>query len=693
MQNDSPFSSKTSELQAIIEKQNKELFYLKSIIKKIPGSVYWKDVQGRYLGCNDFLLQMAGIHDIRDIYNKTDDELPWKVVADDIRRVDLEVMESGQEVETEEHPVLENKQQISMLTKKAPLKDEAGDTVGIIGISVDITERKRITQELVEAKERAEAANKLKTEFIRNMQHDIRTPISGIWSVLNSYVQKPNPQELQEVLPLVVKAAEQLLNICNEVIDFENVAYGDERVQLTSILLIDLVNQVIDLNSAAVIARGLYLKLDIAENVPAGIISDEHRLKKILINLIGNAIKFTQTGGVTLRVAFLNKEKAKCTLRFMVEDTGVGIPSDKTEQIFEKFSRLNPSDTQLYKGSGLGLFIVKQFTEELGGHVSVSSVEGKGTCFTVDIDIDVSPDTPKSASDRYQYIVGVASEETKPALVPDAPKSKPAASIQTKQPQILMIEDDSLALFAAEQIWKQLGVSVHVDTAVNVQSARQLLKQKMYDLVLADLGLPDGSGDELAREVKHNAKHLNYRTPMVALTAHNDVQRHKAALEAGFNTVLCKPLMAVRAQHLLDIYVMNPAFSENVVPALEQGSNDIIDWDLSLSMVNGRESLACELLNALVTTFPAEKKAITQAFDTQDVQAVRAVLHRFHGGLCYLGVPRMMAAVQSLQQQLKNTQDLQGCQAQLNALFAEMDALNQAWQQFLSLQPLPQASS
>lgn len=665
---------------------------LEEIVAAMPGHIYWKDRNGVVLGCNEQQAMDVGLKSRHEavgkrVYDFINKNLPAelkKQYISEVEKVDKEIMESGATRIFEELDLRLDGTEATFLSEKKPLYDNDGQIIGILGISVDITERKQLEDQLRQAKIVAEAANKLKSEFIRNMQHDIRTPISGIWSVLSGYLQRPDPQGLQEVLPLVVKATEQLLNICNEVIDFENVAYGDEQIVSKPLSLIDLVNGVVELNSAAVVARQLYLKLDVADNVPTWIESDEHRLKKIIINLIGNAIKFTQTGGVTLSVLATKKTKTKCSLQFIVQDTGIGIPEGKTDRIFEKFSRLNPSDTQLYKGTGLGLFIVKKFVEELDGKIVVESVEGEGARFIVSIDVAVATEEGASTTTRRQHTVGVEVEPNKrkkgPTRVEAAPTTEQVQSTKHSQPKVLMIEDDPLALFAAEHIWKQLAMKVSVDTATNLIEARQLLKNKTYDLVLSDLGLPDGNADILAQEVRQDKSHPNYNTPMVALTAHNDIRRHKAALEAGFNTVLCKPLMVARAQHLLDVYVTErgKVMDDQVEPGMDM--NNVIDWDLCLNMANGSESLARELLTALVATFPAEKKTLTKAFEDNDQDAIRAILHRFRGGLSYLGVPRLAEAIEVLQLQVRASDNLVNAKMQLRQFFDEMDALSKLCQ-------------
>lgn len=359
----------------------KNQYLLEEIVASMPGHIYWKDRNGIFLGCNEQQALDVGLLSRHEYVGKNDYDIINRSLPENLRRehanaiiqADREIIDSGIPKSVEELVIKLDGSEATYLSQKKPLYDSEGSIVGLLGISVDITERKRLEEQLHLAKLQAETANKLKTEFIQNMQHDIRTPISGIWSVMNGFMRKPDPEGLQAVLPHLLKATDELLSICNEVIDFENAAYGEEAILIKPISLLALGNSVIDLNSAAIIARGLYLKLDIAADVPDRILTDVHRLKKILINLIGNAIKFTNQGGITLSIQLLNRVDNSVDLAFKVQDTGIGIPEDKIGLIYEKFTRLNQSNTQLYRGTGLGLFVVKKFVEELGGTVTVTS--------------------------------------------------------------------------------------------------------------------------------------------------------------------------------------------------------------------------------------------------------------------------------------------------------------------------------
>jgi PAS domain S-box-containing protein len=166
--------------QAIIEEKRAEIFRLKSVIEKLPGSIYWKDRNGVYLGCNEFVLKMAGARHDKEIIGKTDFNMPWKRYAEELRIIDKKVLKTELPVEIEESPVLADGQQVVVLTNKVPLRDENGDVIGIISISVDITERKQMEAILEDTKNKAELANQTKMAFLENMRHDIRTPLTGI---------------------------------------------------------------------------------------------------------------------------------------------------------------------------------------------------------------------------------------------------------------------------------------------------------------------------------------------------------------------------------------------------------------------------------------------------------------------------------------------------------------------------------
>ena len=378
----------TTELRA-------KIFELEYVIEQLPGSIYWKDKDGIYLGRNSYNMQK--MHNtklesswIKDaVLGKSDYDFFPKETADLYRKHDLQVMQTQQELSIEEPITLPNGKTIVQLSSKRPLYNAAGQIVGIIGNTVDITHTKIIENELHQAKALAEQANVIKTEFMRNMEHDIRTPFNGVLAMTNCLCDLEEDLTKKEYLSNIAESAQELLDYCNSILDFSKIEAGMLAVVNKKFDFKKLVYATIKIELPAAICKKLELKINYADNIPNILVGDYYRLQRILINLISNAIKFTAAGHIQLHVSLLEQTAKSVLLRFIVADTGAGIATEHQEYIFEKFSRLNLSNKGIYKGIGLGLRIVKQFMREIGGEIDLLSTMGEGTQFICTIPLDL----------------------------------------------------------------------------------------------------------------------------------------------------------------------------------------------------------------------------------------------------------------------------------------------------------------
>ena len=373
--------------QDTIEQLKAEIFCLKGVIENLPGSIYWKDKNGMYLGRNTYSMENmerfhVKQHGAKDaIIGKTDYDFFSKEIADLYRKNDLEVMQAKKSLSLEEPVTLPNGEVIVQLSTKRPFYSDKGEVIGIIGNTVDITYLKLIESELRHAKETAEQANLIKTEFIRNMEHDIRTPFSGIFSMASHLWENELDEIKKEYLGDITQCAKELLAYCNGILDFSKIESGMITLIDKKFNLDELVRSIIQVELPAIKIKHLTLKTHYDSSIPHALVGDRYRVCRILINLIGNAIKFTRNGYIKLEVLLIKKIENSVLIRFIIEDTGIGVPSDKQEYIFEKFSRLSFANQGLYKGIGLGLKIVKQFVHDLGGEIDLMSEVDKGTKF------------------------------------------------------------------------------------------------------------------------------------------------------------------------------------------------------------------------------------------------------------------------------------------------------------------------
>ena len=375
-------SQKNKERQLKEEKEYAE-FTLEHIISYLPAHIYWKNKDGVYLGSNESQAKSLGLRSTADIIGKTDYDLPGsKENADRFRENDLKVMQTGLIENIEEESIIAGTPAI-MLSQKIPLKDKNFNISGVVGISIDITERKKTEKELILAKGKAESADRAKTEFLRNMRHDFRTPFSGILgmaSILQEQEEDPNKKEL---LGDIANSAQILLEQLNEIADFISLEEGEIPILDKQFDLHQIVTAIKRLLLPSAKNKNLKLNLNIGKNIPKYVIGDKTRTYRILINLLTNSIKFTKDGEVSLSITIAKIEDQKIVIRFMVKDTGVGFSAKEKDIIFTKFSRLTPSYTGIYTGKGLGLRIVKQFLDEVGGEIHVESKIDNGSTFVV----------------------------------------------------------------------------------------------------------------------------------------------------------------------------------------------------------------------------------------------------------------------------------------------------------------------
>ena len=650
---------------------NSKIFEALEIIAPIlPTMVYWHNTEGVVLGLNALCLRSIGVTKKEQVLGKTPYEFYQKDIAKHILEHNNRVMRTGEVLSQDEQieDIETGKVKIFRSTK-APLYNDEGKIIGIIGSSIEITNERQ--------------AEVLKTEFIQNMQHDIRTPISGIFSLLEATNQDGNFEEFKKALPYAAKASKEILDFCNEVIDFENVEYGAKPVYTRKFSLLELLHGAINLNSAAALAHKSTLELKISDDVPDVIKGDDYRLKKILINLIGNAVKFTEHGQIILCVTATNKNNKQATIRFKVSDTGIGISDDKIHTIFEKFTRINPSNSGKFKGSGLGLHIVKKFVEEIDAELDVKSTLGKGTVFSVDVTFDL-PKVSKLADEdvhhelnRHLLVDVTLPENDKIELVASNHKEtlkklSPTMDI-SKAIRICLIEDDALAMMAAENKLSGLARHCHITKATNVVEALHTLKEQPFDVIICDLGLPDGTGFDIAAAVKIDTTNANHQTPFIALTAHSDDAKRERAKAVGFLAVYNKPLSKEQADKILTDYVPD----KNKID-----QHTVVDLAMSTEAYNGNVKSVIDMITVLISSFAKERPLFEDAFNTNDFTKARELFHKFRGGLSYIRIPEVDKLAMILHEDVKEfekrNEPLETLNNKLQALFKAMDAVK-AW--------------
>jgi nitrogen-specific signal transduction histidine kinase/response regulator of citrate/malate metabolism len=549
---------------------------------------------------------------------------------------------------------------------------------------MDITDRKRLEYELLIAKQKAEQANELKTKFIQNMQHDIRTPLAGVYQYMEAWAEEETDEEKRRCAELMRASTGQLLNMCNELVDFENIDYLGDELTLEVVDTHKFLSRVIDLNKMAAHSRGLEIGMLIEPNVPARLKLDKKKLYRVLVNLIGNSLKFTEEGSVILRVKTMSQTQDTTTLAFEIHDTGVGIPADKVDLIFDKFVRLTPSNQSKYKGSGLGLFYVKKFVYDMGGRLEVESVEKQGSVFRVILTLSIPHEHEmirNSPHDIDTFAESVTQEAQKfsdtHSLSKTSTLSNPitiSATSTQQLPQILLIEDDILQQKMITRIMANTGGHVaKIVDSVGLSCAA--ISELPYDLVISDLGIVGGTGIDVMSWTKQNTNHPNQHTPFIALTANSDDAMQKKALATGFRNVYQKPLTPLAAQEILARYTLKKESSTSE-PALEK----IIDVDASLEIVTDKSMLK-ELFGMLSESLVNDRKQLHDFYEKNDIQSTRELLHRLDGTLRYCIAPKLQKARGDLHEAIHSAASLTSLTLLYNDFYKEIDNYLDAYAQ------------
>lgn len=517
---------------------------LTNIIAMIPGNVYWKDRAGRFLGCNNNVAQILGFISPKEIVGKYNKDLFASDIAHPLNDLDEEILITAKEKYIEETGVNIALQPAIYLSKKLPLFNPAGEVIGILGVSFDITERKKMEQDLKIAKEKAEASNRAKSQFLAVINHELRTPLASIIGLVDFLKQDNMAQEeRQNVIGAIENCTEHLLNLVNEVLEFSRLETGKHTLHLTTINLSEIISEVCNITKTLATRKNIALRVISGENVPKYLISDARVLKHIMINLVSNAIKFTDHGHVTIALHVREQSTEMCELEISVKDTGLGIPADKIDVIFEPFQQLEDAYTRQSSraGTGLGLTIVERLAKLIHARIHVQSKPGLGSQFSL-----ICRFTLPEHTEIIQPQVLVLEEPLKneKAKALSRRKSK-AITSHGATPRVLLVEDDPIVQFVHHKMLNDLGC--HVDIAAHGNAALTLFNH--HDIVFVDISLPDISGFSVIEKIRENKD--TAQTPIVALTVYTGKEEKQACLAAGANEFISKPVSMAHFRKVL----------------------------------------------------------------------------------------------------------------------------------------------
>jgi len=494
-------------------KQSEERF--RSIFENSTIGLYRTTPQGEIQMANPALIKMLGYSSFEEI-EKLNFESNNKVKLEKRTKFRERLEKEGKIIGWETTWDKKDGTKTYILESAILVKDAKGQVLYYEGTVEDITEQKIAQQNLVKAKDAAEAATNAKSEFLANMSHEIRTPMNGVIGMTGLLLDTPLSKEQRDFAETIEASANNLLSVINDILDFSKIEAGKLDMEVIEFDLRNTVEDITTMMAFKAYDKGLELASLIYHNLPIMLKGDPGRLRQILTNLINNSLKFTSNGEVVIRVNLENETKTHATIKFNISDTGIGIPKNRVDRLFKKFSQVDTSTTRKYGGTGLGLAISRSLVEMMGGQIGVESEEGKGSTF---------------------WFTAVFEKQSR------AEKIKMAQLEDIKNQYILIVDDNKTNRFVLREQLKFFGCTYDeapggIETIEKMTAAKA--QGKPFDIVILDMQMPEMNGETLGKKIKADPGLKD--TIMIMLTSIGERGDAAHMLEVGFAAYLTKPI-------------------------------------------------------------------------------------------------------------------------------------------------------
>ncbi len=637
--------SKRRQTEAEVRKQGA---LIRSLLDSIPDLVYFKDNGGVYIGCNPPFARFVGRRR-EEIAGRTDQELFPTAFADSFRQQDLLMLVDLLPRRHDEWLTFPDGRRILVDTLKTPYYGPSGELVGILGISRDITDRHRaeeaqeeVSAELREALEGAERLNTLLTEetaranemavkaraasvaksaFLATMSHEIRTPMNGVIGMIGLLLDTELDETQRSFARSARSSGELLLSVINDILDFSKIEAGRLELDEADFDLRALLDELVTTMTVQAGEKGLGLRCVLPPQAPSCFRGDGRRLRQVLVNLVGNAIKFTAAGEVAIDVEPRSETGDEATLRFSVTDTGIGIPDDRVDSLFESFTQADASTTRRYGGTGLGLAISRQIVSLMGGEIGGRRRKGGGSEFWFTVRLR-----------KLDPGKVVASPPSVTLLRPRFLERRYEGA------RVLLVEDNRVNQKVALALLARVGIVA--DVASTGAEAIEALKRKACDLVLMDVSMPVMDGLEATAALRAPGSGvLDPAVPVVAMTAHAMPEDRERCLRAGMNDYLSKPISPETLIPILDRYLAEREAGEvKRGPGAAPGARlPVFDEEALLARLSGDRETAEEAIRHFRQDVPGQLDRIVASLGSGDSRSVARELHTLKGACATLG--------------------------------------------------------
>ena len=509
--------------------------------------------------------------------------------------------------------------------------------IGLVGALVfiglilrDIAISNRLRAQVEQERLRAEKLARAKQEFLANMSHEIRTPLNSIIGFAELLSKEKAETNREEFISAIQKSSNHLLSLVNDILDFSKIEEGKFKVQEAPFMPAELMDEIQKNFEVRAAQKNIRFEVHVDPHIPSPLMGDVMSVKQILINLVNNAIKFTEHGSVTVNVAMEQEKKNSCVVRMEVRDTGIGIPEDVKGKLFSAFTQSSSDISRKYGGTGLGLAISKKLVEMLGGTISVESAEAKGSVFMVFIPFAKASPQDEESGD-------------------DSEKGKDVAW-QLRGKAILIADDEEMNIRLCEMILAKYGVQT--TSAKNGKEAVEKISKQHFDLVLMDLQMPQMNGMEAMKAVRAMKDESRRNIPVISLSANVFGSRMEEYAAAGFTGELIKPF---REEQLISLLIQH---LEGTVPPRPVNEKGVVvnnsDKPYSLQYLESTSGSDHQFIRGMLESFiqktNEQMKAIHNSLGQGDVKNIREVAHRMIPAFRYLG----MSATEEKMRRLEN---------------------------------------